>query len=214
MTRVKICGIARVADARLAAEAGASAIGLVFWPGSTRCLTVDRAKEIVLALAGTGVTTVGVFVDQLPHFVEGVAKGARLDAIQLHGHENVAAYEFGLPILKSVAVGAGWRADALRDLPPHVLPLLDAQDEARKGGTGTTIDWTAAAAGASLRRIALAGGLTPDNVAGAIASVSPYAVDVSSGVEARPGVKDASLVRAFLDAVRGRSGVVPRGLFA
>ncbi len=214
MTTVKICGITRAEDARVAADAGASAIGMVFWPGSARCVTMERAKEIVAAAAGSGMTTVGVFVDQPPQFVREVVRNARLEAIQLHGHESVHAYEFGVPILKAFAVGAAWHIGMLPDLPGHVLPLLDAKDDVRKGGTGRTIDWTMAAAAASVRRIALAGGLTPENVGQAIAVAAPYAVDVSSGVESRPHIKDARLVRAFIDAVRARSGAVPRRLFA
>jgi phosphoribosylanthranilate isomerase len=211
--RVKICGVTRAEDARAAADAGASAIGMVFWPGSARCVTIERAREIAAAVAGTGITTVGVFVDQTPQFVKDVVRTARLHAIQLHGHESVGAYEIGVPILKAFAVSAAWHAGMLADLPGHVLPLLDANDDRRKGGTGSMIDWTMAASAASVRRIALAGGLTPENVSRAIATASPYAVDVSSGVEARPGIKDGRRVRAFVEAVVAHSGAAPRSLF-
>jgi phosphoribosylanthranilate isomerase len=132
----------------------------------------------------------------------------------LHGHESIGAYEFGMPIIKAFGIAAGWNAGALSGLPASVLPLLDARDDLRKGGTGVAIDWELAALASSVRPIVLAGGLTPENVPIAIRTASPFAVDVSSGVETRPGVKDGRRMRAFIDAVRDSGGPVPRGLFA
>lgn len=209
-TRVKICGITTPEDARAAASAGASAIGLVFWPGSPRCVSTERAAEI--AAAAAHVTRVGVFVDQPPAVVAEITATVGLDAVQLHGHERFADYELGVPLLKALSVGAAWHIAMLDPLPAFVLPLLDAGDPRRKGGTGLAIDWQIAAAAAAVRRIALAGGLTPENVATAIGVVHPYAVDVSSGVESAPGVKDHRRIRAFVDAVR-TTGSVPGRLF-
>jgi phosphoribosylanthranilate isomerase len=213
-TRVKICGITRVDDALAAARAGASAIGLVFWPGSPRCVTVKRAAEIASVLLQSPISLVGVFVDQPPALVHEIVRTAKLDAIQLHGDESVTSYEFNCPVIKAVAVGMHWDAAALDAIPAEVLPLLDAADTRGRGGTGRQIDWGLGAAASARRRILLAGGLRPDNVALAIASVSPYGIDVSSGLETRPGVKDAGKMREFLAAVTAASGPVPPGLFS
>lgn len=208
--RVKICGITRPRDARAARDAGASAIGMIFWPRSPRCVSAQAAAEI--AFAAEGMTRVGVFVDQPPVFVAEVAATVPLDAVQLHGREAVADYQLGLPIVKAFGVGAAWKIGVLEGLPEHVLPLLDASDDRRKGGTGARIDWEVAAAAASVRRIALAGGLTLANVAEAIRYVRPYAIDVSSGVEQSPGVKDSEMIENLLAVVRRTAGEVPRGL--
>lgn len=208
--RVKICGVMRPADARLAIDAGASAIGVILWPGSRRAVTVERAAEI-LAEVPHDVMKVGVFVDQPTAFVERAVRTAGLDAIQLHGRENPAGYDIGCPVLKSVPVGAAFETAALNGIPPRVLPLLDGADDEHRGGTGRTIDWHAAAGAAATRRVVLAGGLTPVNVREAIRVVKPFAVDVSSGVEIAPGHKGAELIRAFVDAVRAEAGEIQRG---
>jgi phosphoribosylanthranilate isomerase len=201
MVRVKICGITRLEDGLLAAELGASALGFVFWPKSPRFIDPHRARDLVAALPPM-VTPIGVFVDHPSDYVEEVAGVVRLGAIQLHGRENPGVYAGSkCHVIKSVAVTSGVNADEVDTLPPNVTVLLDASDPALMGGTGRTIDWSAAATIAARRRVILAGGLRPDNVAAAIETVRPYAVDVSSGVEARPGVKDASLLRAFFAAV-------------
>jgi phosphoribosylanthranilate isomerase len=210
--RVKVCGVTRPEDARAAVRAGASAIGMVFWPKSPRCITVERARGI--AAAARGVTRVGVFVDQPLEQVAAVVRAVPLDAVQLHGHETLGDYPLGRPILKSFGLGTAWHVGMLDGLPDTVLPLLDAHDEVRKGGTGTRIDWEMAAAAASLRRVMLAGGLTPENVGEAIRRVRPYGVDVSSGVEtAVPGVKDERRISMLMAAVREAAGDIPRGLW-
>jgi len=199
--RVKICGVTRVEDALLAAELGASAIGLVFWPGSSRAVDPGRAREITDRLPPF-VTAVGVFVDQPVAFVREIVEAARLRAIQLHGSEAVEAYD-GLPwpVIKAIPVRGGVRPPELLRLPARVIALLDAHDPVRVGGTGRTIDWQVAASVAVERPIILSGGLRPENVAEAVATVRPYAVDVASGVEQEPGVKDAARLRAFFAAV-------------
>ncbi|OFW03595.1 MAG: hypothetical protein A3H96_20390 [Acidobacteria bacterium RIFCSPLOWO2_02_FULL_67_36] len=200
-TRVKICGIRRIEDALLAAELGATALGFVFWPGSSRFIDPYRAKKIAAALPPF-LTTVGVFVDQPEEYVAGVAGLLNLGAVQLHGAEDVAPFlKIGHRLIKAVAVSEGLEEGAVRRLPGSVTVLLDAHDPVRRGGTGRTIDWTAAARVASIRPIVLSGGLTAANVREAIEHVRPYAVDVSSGVEAAPGRKDPAKLRAFFAAL-------------
>lgn len=208
--RVKICGLTRAEDAWEATHAGASAIGVILWPGSPRCVSAERAAEI-LAAVPPGVLKVGVFVDQPRSYVARVVRVAGLDAVQLHGRENPADYNMGVLVLKSVPVGPRFDTSTIRAMPSNVLPLLDAADHKRKGGTGLTIDWHAGARAAAVRRIVLAGGLTPLNVREAIRAVQPFAVDVSSGVEAAPGRKSVALIRAFFEAVRAETGEIVQG---
>lgn len=196
--RVKICGIRRLEDALLATELGASAIGFVFWPSSPRFVDPYRARSIVAALPPL-VTTVGVFVDQPQEHVSGVARLLGLGAVQLHGQESPQSYQDEAQrTIKAVPVVAD--RDCLPDVkavPARATVLLDAHDPVKRGGTGRTIDWRQAAAAARVRRIILSGGLNADNVRAAIDAVRPYAVDVSSGVESSPGVKDPGKLRAL-----------------
>jgi phosphoribosylanthranilate isomerase len=202
-THVKICGLHRHEDALLAAELGAAAVGFVFWPGSPRWIDPYRARDIVAALPPY-VTAIGVFVDQPPEYVAGVAGLVKLGAVQLHGQELPASYpRKPIRIIKAVAVREDFDlVTQLKAVPDRATVLLDAHDPVRRGGTGTTIDWTLAAAAARLRRVILSGGLNADNVSDAIRQVHPYAVDVSSGVESAPGVKDPDKLRAFFQAVQ------------
>lgn len=211
--RVKICGLTRPEDAAVAARAGASSIGMVFWPESPRCVSVAQAREIVAAVPD-GVTCVGVFVDQPEAFVAAVASQVPLQAIQLHGEEDPRRYDAGLPVIKALRMAAHMGPAVFERWPDNVLPLLDADDPERRGGTGTRVDWTAAAALAAIRPLVLAGGLTPENVAEAVRLVAPHALDVSSGVESAFGRKDHARVRAFLEAVRQAGAAIPGGLFA
>ena len=200
-TRVKICGIRRGDDAELAVELGACAIGFVFWPDSPRFIDPFRARPIAAALPPC-VTAVGVFVDQPFEYVTGVAGLVRLGAIQLHGSESPDEYQrTGHHVIKAVSVSDGFAAESLAAIPASTTVLLDAHDPVKRGGTGRTIDWTEAARAARLRRIVLSGGLTADNVAEAVRTVRPFAVDVSSGVESAPGIKDAGRLRAFFEAL-------------
>lgn len=202
MTRVKICGIRRGEDAMLAAELGASALGFVFWPSSPRFLDPYRAKSIVASLPPF-VTAVGVFVDQPPAYVLGVADLLNLGAVQLHGQEPVESYARGAHrVIKAVAVTAdGDCVHAVSAVPARATVLLDAHDPVKRGGTGRTIDWRQAATAARTRPIILSGGLNADNVRDAVDVVRPYAVDVSSGVESSPGVKDPGKLRALFAAL-------------
>lgn len=201
---VKICGITRAEDAEAAVEAGATALGFVFWPKSPRFIDPFRARTIVATLPPF-VTMVGLFVDQPAEYINGVASLVRLGAVQLHGDETPrSAAGIRPPIVKAYGVTAEDAEDAedrLARWPRSVTLLLDAYDRERRGGTGRTIDWAAAARIAAARRVILAGGLTPDNVAEAIARVRPFGVDVSSGVERSPGIKDRAKIRALFESI-------------
>jgi tryptophan synthase beta subunit len=198
---VKICGITRVEDAMLAAELGASAVGFVFWPGSPRYVDPARARAIVSRLPPF-VAAVGVFVDQPVGHIRAVVESVGLGAVQLHGNESPAdAVGVGLRAIKSVRADEATLAEMDR-WPETVMLLADAADPTRRGGTGTQADWGVAARMASKRPLGLAGGITAENVEAAIRTVRPAAIDVSSGVEASPGVKDAGRMRGFFAAVR------------
>ena len=198
---VKICGITRPVDAASAVEAGANALGFVFWPNSPRFVDPYSARAIAGGLPPF-VVPVGVFVNQPVEYVRGVAALVGLGAVQLHGDED-PAYLAGIRYAVIKAVSVGDRPDQLDQWSPRTMLLLDVRDPVARGGTGRTIDWTAAASIARRRRSLLAGGLTPDNVAEAIALVQPYGIDVSSGVERSPGVKDPARIRALFEAVNG-----------
>ena len=208
---VKICGVTRVEDAEAAVEAGANAIGFVFWPRSPRYVDPFRARAIAAALPPF-VTIVGLFVNQPADYVNGVASLVRLGAVQLHGDETPdEAARLRRPIVKAIATPSATSAvpassaspasSAFAVWPASVTLLLDAHDPETRGGTGRTIDWDAAAAVAAQRRTILAGGLTPDNVAEAIRRVQPFGVDVSSGVEQAPGIKDRAKIRALFESI-------------
>lgn len=199
MTRVKICGICRPEDGAAAAAAGATVVGMVFWPESPRAIDVGTARAIVSALPA-GVPAIGVFVNQPVDEINDVIERAGLFGVQLHGDEPFETIaKIRRPVIRAMTLED---ENAIGAVPPHVTVLLDAHDPARRGGTGRTIDWARAARIAAARHIVLAGGLTPGNVGDAVRRVSPYAVDVSSGVERAPREKDPALMRAFVDAVR------------
>jgi phosphoribosylanthranilate isomerase len=205
--RIKICGITTPEDARLAAEVGADAIGLVLWPASPRYVAEGQARHICETLPPF-VVRVGVFVDASREQLAHAAVTLGLDVLQLHGDtppEMVA----GLPrrTLKAVQVGPGFEAaDALRYVGSAHGILLDTRTaDGARGGTGRRFDWSLAEqVRAQVPYLVLAGGLGPDNVRDAIDVVRPDAVDVSSGVEREPGRKDPEKVRAFVATVRGR----------
>ena len=212
---VKICGITRLEDAEAAVAAGASAIGFIFWPKSPRFVDPHRARKIAAALPPF-VTAVGVFVNQPIEYVNGVARLARLGAVQLHGDETPEfAASVAAPLIKAIAcrpgpVGPGVLSEHARIWRSRVRLLLDVHDPDARGGTGRTIDWAAAADLAAQREILLAGGLTPDNVADAVARVRPFGIDVSSGVERAPGIKDHRRLRALFEAVHDSGHITTR----
>jgi phosphoribosylanthranilate isomerase len=202
MVRVKICGITRLDDALLATELGAAALGFVFWRKSPRTIDADLAAAISEQLPAH-VSTVGVFVDQPVDEIREVAAAARLSAIQLHGDEPLDyAQQLLQPVIKAVPVDPQFVPESLDAIPAEITVLLDARDPIRRGGTGRTIDWTLARRAAERRRLFLSGGLTPENIRDAVTQVRPYGVDLSSGVESAPGVKDKGRLRAFFGALR------------
>jgi phosphoribosylanthranilate isomerase len=202
MIRVKICGITRPEDAALAVELGAWAIGFVFWPASPRFVSPSAAAEIAAAVPER-VERVGVFVNQPTEHILATVAGVKLSIVQLHGTETAEeCLEVAHPVIKAVGLTGSADEERVLAMPPAVTVLLDAHDPARFGGTGRTVDWASAARIARARPVVLSGGLRVENVADAIAMTRPYAVDVSSGVEARPGIKAPDRLRAFMAAVR------------
>lgn len=203
MTRVKICGITRPEDARLAVALGASALGFNFYPPSPRYLDPLKAKSIINDLPPM-VTPVGVFADEAQaEHVAAAARAAGVTAVQMHGPRLPENWEAlaGFKLIRAVAVKADFDPSALRALRADAI-LLDAYDPVHIGGSGKSIDWDIARQTAIQGRIViLAGGLTPENVAGAIRKVRPFAVDVASGVESAPGIKDHEKLKAFFRSV-------------
>jgi len=195
---IKVCGMRRAEDVECAVAHGATAVGFIFWPRSPRYVEPEQAAALV-RLVPPGVETVGVFVNEDGGTMRDLAARIGVSMVQLHGDEapEVAA-QLDRPVLKAM----GLEAAQASTWPPGTTLLLDATDRQRRGGTGQLVDWAQAAEVARERRVVLAGGLVPDNVEAAIAAVRPYGVDVSSGVEDEPGVKNAGLVRLFLERAR------------
>jgi len=201
---VKICGITSIEDALLAADAGADAIGLNFVPASSRRVEEAGARAIAEAVRGR-VVVVGVVADLDAAGMRALGERVGLDLLQLHGSESPELLEAVLPhAYKALRVGS--REDVeLADSYAGDRLLVDARVEGALGGTGTSFDWLLVQGLAARRRLVLAGGLGPDNVARAIESVRPWGVDVASGVETAPRHKDADLVRRFVAEARGAS---------
>ena len=206
--RVKICGITRNSDALLAAKLGADAIGLNFYNKSSRAITIDEVAGIVSGIPAF-TSVVGLFVDQEQTFVREVLKTDLIHCLQFHGCESLEyCQSFGVPFIKAIRVSQ--LSDAMvqvNEFANHCPIILDAYVENVPGGTGQTFDWSIARelVAEYPDKIVLAGGLDPDNVAQAITQVKPYGVDVSSGVEAQPGVKSPDKLRHFFAAVYGAS---------
>lgn len=201
-TRIKICGIAQPADAVYAAAQGADAIGVVFHRPSPRYVALDAAAAIARAVPPF-TTVVGLFVDPAADDVRRVLDRVPLALLQFHGDETAAFCEqFGVPYIKALRVRAG--VDLLQFAARYEQAsaiLIDAFRAGIPGGTGETFDWSLIPAKRSAKLV-LSGGLTPDNVGAGIDTVHPWAVDVSSGVESQPGVKDRERIGRFIDAVR------------
>ena len=199
MTRVKICGITRIDDARAAVAAGAHAIGFIFYPPSPRYVTPERAAEIGAAIP-PGIARVGVFVNRSRADLEDIAKRAQLTAIQLHGDETPElAHSLSRPVIKAFR----GEVEAMQMARYRVKGiLLDGAPAGKFGGSGVTADNATAALLAGRPDFILSGGLTVDNVASRCRDFRPGAVDVASGVEREPGIKDAALIEAFIDEVR------------
>lgn len=201
MTRVKMCGITRPQDGLAAAAAGANAIGMVFYGKSPRNVTLDQATAIVRALPPF-VSSVALFVNPTPAEVDAVLQKVRPDVLQFHGEETPEfCRSFGVPYLKAARVRPD--SDLLQFAASYADAqgfLLDAWSEAGHGGTGERFDWNLIPANLA-KPLILAGGLTPENVRLAIATVHPWAVDVSSGIEQSKGIKDAARIAAFMKEV-------------
>jgi len=197
-TRVKICGFTRVEDALAAAELGVDAIGLVFYPPSPRNVAIERAVEIVRALPAF-VTAVGLFVDAEPAWIHEVLSQVHIDCLQFHGDESPEACRmYGKPYIKAIRMQAETELSRLESRYADAAGLLlDAYHPGVKGGTGSGFDWDLIPRESRLP-IILAGGLSPENATLAVQQVRPYALDVSSGVEAGKGVKDTAKMAAFI----------------
>lgn len=198
--RVKICGVTRVEDALAAERAGADAVGFVFAPGSKRRISPEKAAQLSAAL-GPFVARVGVFVDAPEAEVERAIETAHLNAVQFHGHEGpayVTRFRQRVKVIRATAFQPDVTPESFTGYPADAV-LLDASVP----GSGRTFEWQQAAAWRAHPRMVLAGGLAPHNVALAVASLRPYGVDVSSGVESAPGVKSAELIQRFIRAARG-----------
>jgi phosphoribosylanthranilate isomerase len=194
---VKICGITRAQDAEAAVARGADALGFICWPGSPRYIDPDRAGAIVAAVPPS-VLTVGVFVNQNADEVNRIADRLALKAVQLHGDETP---DYADTIERPVIRACTPDSDDVDRWPASIRLLIDAVDPVRRGGTGRTVDWVRAARLAASREVLLAGGLTPENVAAAVRTVRPFGIDVSSGVERAPGIKDAAKIDALFAAL-------------
>ncbi|MEF8792977.1 phosphoribosylanthranilate isomerase [Thiohalorhabdus sp.] len=200
-TRIKICGITSADDGRLAVEAGADAIGLVFHPDSPRAVSVGQAAGICAELPAF-VSAVGLFVDPDGKQVTNALSGCPLDILQFHGHESPEfCAGFGRRYLKAVRMGTGTDLENLAARYGGRRLLLDAYVPGQAGGTGETFRWSLIP-GDLAPEMVLAGGLTPANVVEAVRTVRPFALDVSSGVEERHGVKSAERLEAFVQGVR------------
>jgi len=208
--KVKICGITNAEDARVCVDAGADALGFIFVEGTPRFVTAARAAAIIAGLPPF-VTPVGVFWDHAPGHIKAVVEECGLRALQFHGKEPPEALgQHRLPVIKTVKVGGEADLDGMARYEPAAF-LLDSAARWSEGEARVPISWTLARRAVAMgRRIILAAGLTPDNVAAAIGVVGPYAVDVDSGVEAAPGRKDPDRVRRFVRAARSAAMPEPR----
>lgn len=199
--RIKICGITNIDDAISSVEAGADALGFVFWEKSLRAIRVKEAGDIISKLPPF-VSTVGVFVNEDPDRINSIVKDAGLSAVQLHGDETPAiSTRISAKVIKVFRIRDIRDIIGMRDYRVSAY-LLDAFRAGLQGGTGVAFDWNIAVEAKKNGRIILSGGLNPGNVKEAVAIVNPYGVDVSSGVEAMPGKKDHNKVREFIRQVR------------
>lgn len=202
-TRVKVCGITRIEDAKTAVDAGADAIGLVFYEPSPRSVRIEQAKAIAESIPAF-VTVVALFVNAEVKYVQEVLNNVRIDLIQFHGdEENDYCSQFQRPFIKAQRVrqASDVVASSMR-FSDALAILLDSYKPGVPGGTGETFDWSLIPQ-EQTKPLILAGGLSPDNVASAIEQVKPFAVDVSGGVEQSKGIKDPAKIDAFLSEVYG-----------
>jgi phosphoribosylanthranilate isomerase len=210
MVHVKICGITSLEDAQLAVDAGADALGFVFYPPSPRYVTPEQAEQIIQTLPPF-VTTVGLFVDAALDIINDTAARCGLDRVQLHGRETPEyCRQVIRPVIKAVRIK---NAASLAHVPDYKVSayLLDTYVEgALPGGTGASFSWELAARAKPYGPVILAGGLTPENIEVAIVQTRPYGVDVSTGVERAPGIKDHQKVRDFI--ARAKAAALEKGI--
>lgn len=203
MTKIKICGLTREQDVLLSAERGADFLGFIFVPSSPRFIQPEKAAEITGALRQreSRPKLVGVFRDASAEYIREIASLAGLDLVQLHGNEtDDDAKAIGIPAIKTFRVG-----ETLPDTTAHPHAeyfLFDTYEERRVGGTGRRFDWSLLAMYPRTKPFLLAGGITPDNVAAAISLVRPDVIDIASGVETEPGIKDAGKIETLFQRVR------------
>ena len=199
--KVKICGLTSLEQALSCAELGADWIGLNCWPGSSRYIPPEEAREIVSALPES-VTTVGIFVNESPESLKKIMSETRLDLAQLHGDESVElTAKLGVPFFKAFRVSPEFKLEQIQKFRKEYF-LLDAFNKNHYGGSGQKLDWDLASSASALGKLILAGGLTPENVAEAVKIVQPWGVDVCSGVESEPGIKDLWRVEKFIQNLR------------
>jgi phosphoribosylanthranilate isomerase len=204
VTRIKICGVTSAEQARACVEAGADSVGVNFVASSVRRVDVETATAIVRAIGSTALV-VGVVAGMTVAAMRALRDATGVGCLQLHGDETADDVAALLPhAYKAIRVASAADVAVARAMPGDYV-LVDAKVEGSLGGTGHALDWSLVAGLAATRRLVLAGGLTPTNVAQAIEAVRPWCVDVASGVESAPGVKDLTKVRAFVEAVRSAS---------
>jgi phosphoribosylanthranilate isomerase len=203
MARVKVCGITCLEDAQMAVQSGADALGFIFAP-SPRRISPEKAREITKAIPPF-VKTVGVFVDERPDVVRRITQFCGIDPIQFHGEESPdLCGEFTTRVIKAFRVRGGSVLPSIRPYQGRIRAvLLDAFSHERHGGTGQIFDWDIAVRAKRLRiPVILSGGLNPSNIGDAISMVRPFAVDVNSGIEKRPGKKDPLLMEKLMERIR------------
>ena len=200
--KVKICGLTNLGDAQCAVDSGADFLGFIFYPASPRAVIVPKVAEIVKNLKDSTAKTVGVFVDSPAHFVNEAASEIGLDFVQLHGSEDSNYIEqIEKPVIKVFRINDDFD---LNELKGYNVPyfLLDTYKKGLMGGTGETFNWDKAVEAKSYGKIFLSGGLTVDNVEEAVRKVNPFCVDISSGVEISPGVKDKDKIKEIISKVK------------
>jgi phosphoribosylanthranilate isomerase len=201
LTKIKICGITNLEDALFAAFSGADALGFIFYTKSPRFIKIKEAKRIISKLPPF-ISKVGVFVDEKLSKIEKIYEECRLSAVQLHGDETpLFCRKIKYPVIKSFRVKDKNSLDILPKYKVNAF-LLDTFHQEKLGGTGEKFDWSLAKKAKKIGPIILAGGLNPKNISEAIRTVKPYAVDVSSGVEKSPGIKDKQKLRDFINQLR------------
>lgn len=201
-TRIKICGITRLEDARVATNLGVDALGFIFHPKSPRFISPEQARNIIMQLPPM-INRVGVFVNETKETIMQIAAQCGIDTVQLHGNESPEfCVAIPLPVIKSFSIRPDFDISKLNDYKTQGI-LLDTWSPEVQGGSGITFDWSIARkASAMFNNIVLAGGLGPTNLEDALRMVDPFAVDINSGVEIRPGVKNPHKIRAVVKIVK------------